>query len=66
MKMLPATAARLRPALGIKEDGAAPPAGSAAAVWPPKPVTGARLVEEAVALAMDRMEARVELPLYGV
>lgn len=64
MKMLPATAAAPSAAPGTKEAGAAP-VGFEVPVWPAKPVTGMLRVAEAVALAMERMEARVELPLYG-
>lgn len=67
MKMLPATAIRLMPVPGMKETGAAPPAGLADKVSPLNPTTGPPLeVAEGVALAADRMDARVALPKYGV
>lgn len=63
-KMLPKTAAMLRPSPGMNETGAAP--GVLLAVAPPNPVTGILLVAEAVgARVEDMVEGMEVLPRKG-
>jgi hypothetical protein len=63
-KTLPKTAAMLRPALGMKEAGAAPPKGAAVAVCPPNPAVGILLVAEApVGVELWIADDREALPL---
>lgn len=59
-KMLPKTAATLRPSPGTNEAGAAPP-GVLLAVAPPNPVTGMSFVAEAVGATVEDMVEGMEV-----